>query len=103
MISTIEIHRSTLSSSNNSRTKRRQISEKASPPQLELFAGITEEAFEEEVAPTDEEESWTSDSAKASLSTTNSADGSLRRTILWVFLAYGILLRSLPLELRSQV
>lgn len=72
---------------------------------LKLFAGITEkveESFEEEVEAADDEESWTSDSAKAFLSTTNSTDGSLRRAILWVFLAHGILLRSLPLELRSQ-
>ena len=71
---------------------------------LKLFAGITEkveEAFEG-VESADEEQSWTSDSANASLSTTNSADNPLRRTILWVFLAHGILLRSLPLELRSQ-
>jgi hypothetical protein len=72
---------------------------------LKLFAGITEkveESFEEEVESADDEESWTSDSAKAFLSTTNGADGSLRRAILWAFLAHGTLLRSLPLELRSQ-
>ncbi len=72
---------------------------------LKLFASTTEkveESFEEEVEAADDEESWTPDSAKAFLSTTNSADGPLRRAILWVFLAHGILLRSLPLELRSQ-
>jgi len=72
---------------------------------LKLFANITEkveESFEEELEAADDEESWTSDSAKAFLSTTNGADGPLRRAILWVFLAHGILLRSLPLELRSQ-
>jgi hypothetical protein len=72
---------------------------------LKLFASITgkaEEAFEEEVESADDEESWTSDAAKAFLSVTSSADGPLRRTIVWVFLAHSILLRSLPLELRSQ-
>ena len=72
---------------------------------LKLFAGITEkaeESFEEEVEAAEDEESWTPDSAKAFLSTADSADGPLRRAILWVFLAHGILLRSLPLELRSQ-
>ena len=72
---------------------------------LKLFAGITErveESFEEEVETADDEESWSSDAAKAFLSATSGANGSLRRATLWVFLAHGILLRSLPLELRSQ-
>ena len=72
---------------------------------LKLFAGITkkaEGAFEKEVESADDEESWTSNSAKAFLFATSSADGSLRRAIVWVFLAHSILLRLLPLELRSQ-
>ena len=72
---------------------------------LKHFASTTEkaeESFEEEVEPADNDESWASDAAKAFLSATSSADRSFRRTILWVFIAHGILLRSLPLELRSQ-
>ena len=72
---------------------------------LKLFAGITEKvegAFEEEIESAEDDESWSSDAAKAFLSATSGANASLRRTILWVFLAHSILLRSLSLELRSQ-
>ena len=72
---------------------------------LKHFASITEKvegAFDEEVESADDEESWSSGAAKAFLSATNGANGSLRRTILWVFLAHSIVLRSLSLELRSQ-